>query len=129
MPRLVWADASADRMFIEAVLNTPDRPALDFVADGEELLRLCNPARADLIVLDLDLPTVGGLEVLSQLKARGNTVPVVVFSKASPPTVDACYLLGAARVIQKPQEFRDFRNRVQQVCAMSGRGAVSVAGR
>lgn len=123
MPHLLWADSADERMFIEAALNTPDRPSVEFVTDGEELLQSVEASRPDLIVLELDLPSLRGLEVLSLLKARRNTVPVVVFSKAArPPTAAACYLLGAAEVIEKPVAFRDFRERVHQVRALAGGG-------
>lgn len=122
MPHVLWADSASERMFIEAALNAPDRPSVEFVADGEELLQSFEASRPDLIVLELDLPTMRGLEVLSLLKARRNTVPVVVFSKAARrPTAEACYLLGATEVIEKPESFRDFRERVHQVRALAGR--------
>lgn len=120
MPHLLWADSATERMFIEAALNTPDRPTVEFVTDGDELLASCASLRPDLIVLDLDLPRMRGLEVLAQLQARRNTVPVVVFSKAArPPTAQACYDLGALEVIEKPRSFRDFRERVQEVRALA----------
>lgn len=121
MVHLLWADASGERMFIEAALNGPDRPSVEFVADGDELLRSCSQASPDLIVLDLDLPGVSGLDVLAELRHRRNTVPVVVFSRsARAPTSEACYALGAVKVIPKPRDYRDFREGVQQVCAVSG---------
>ena len=109
-------------MFIEAALNTPDRPSVEFVSDGEELLQRCTTARPDMIVLDLDLPRVSGLDVLAELRARRNTVPVVVFSRtARSPTVEACRVLGVAEVIQKPNDYRAFREGVQRIHTLSAK--------
>jgi CheY-like chemotaxis protein len=122
MPHLLWADPAGDRMFIEAALNTADRPSVEFVSDGEELLQRCAACPPDMIVLDLDLPRVSGLDVLAELRLRRNTVPVVVFSRAArPPTAEACRVLGVKEVIAKPSDFREFRQGVQRIQALSNR--------
>src|SRR5688572_3752111 len=116
MPHVLWAeDSPADRLFIQAVLaQLPARPTTEFVQDGEELLERLESARPDLIVLDLAMPKVGGLEALSQLRQRGCEAPVVVFSGAEgAETVAACRRMGAAAFIQKPHDFRDFRGLVE----------------
>ncbi len=52
----------------------------DLVDDGMEGLRLASGGRYDLIVLDLRLPGMTGLEVLRTLRDRGTTVPVLVLT-------------------------------------------------
>ena len=52
----------------------------DLVDDGMEGLRLASGGRYDLIVLDLRLPAMNGLEVLRTLRDRGNTTPVLVLT-------------------------------------------------
>lgn len=110
-------------MFIQAVLRQlPGHPATEFVEDGEELLERLPLCKPDLIVLDLQMPRVGGLEVLSQLQARGNQVPVVVFSGSEgAATIAACYKMGARSFIQKPSDFREFRGLVESVVAQAAR--------
>ncbi|PYX91753.1 MAG: two-component system response regulator [Acidobacteria bacterium] len=96
--------------------------------DGEEALEFlfCNgthvarsfdhPPR--LILLDLKLPKVDGMEVLRRLKAdpRTRTIPVVILtsSKEERDLVNG-YNLGANSYIQKPVDFEQFRNTVKNV--------------
>lgn len=96
--------------------------------DGEEALEFlfCNGAHAGrsfdrpprLILLDLKLPKVDGMEVLRKLKAdpRTHTIPVVILtsSKEERDLVES-YGLGANSYIQKPVDFDQFRNTVKSV--------------
>ena len=96
--------------------------------DGEEALEFlfCNGVHADrtfenppkLILLDLKLPKVDGMEVLKRLKsdARTKTIPVVILtsSKEERDLVKG-YDLGANSYIQKPVDFDQFRNMVKSV--------------
>ena len=98
------------------------------VRDGEEALDFlfCRGAFADrsfdqppkLVLLDLKLPKVDGIEVLRQLKhdARTKAIPVVILtsSKEEPDLVHG-YDLGANSYIQKPVDFDQFRKTVKTV--------------
>ena len=50
------------------------------VADGEALLQLLSEQTADVIVMDLSMPGLGGLETLRRLRARTDAPPVLVLS-------------------------------------------------
>jgi two-component system, response regulator len=96
--------------------------------DGEEALDFlfCNGPHADrsferpprLILLDLKLPKVDGMEVLRRLKADSRTqcIPVVILtsSKEERDLVKG-YGLGANSYIQKPVDFDQFRETVKNV--------------
>ena len=98
------------------------------VRDGEEALEFlfCTGAFAEcsfdnpprLVLLDLKLPKVDGMEVLKRLKAdpRTRTIPVVILtsSKEERDLVDS-YGLGANSYIQKPVDFDQFRDTVKRV--------------
>ena len=49
-------------------------------ADGEALLKGLAEWRADVIVMDLSMPGLGGLETLRRLRAKDSTPPVLVLS-------------------------------------------------
>ena len=96
--------------------------------DGEEALQFlfCNGVHADrsfeqpprLVLLDLKLPKVDGMEVLKQLKAdpRTKAIPVVILtsSKEERDLVNG-YGLGANSYIQKPVDFGQFRETIKNV--------------
>jgi two-component system, response regulator len=74
--------------------------------------------RPKVILLDLKLPKVDGLEVLRQLKsdARSKTIPVIVLtSSREEPDIARCYELGANSYIVKPVNFDNFSEAVAQL--------------
>jgi two-component system response regulator len=100
-----------------------------FVArDGEEALDFlfCRGAfehrsfdhPPKLVLLDLKLPKVDGMEVLRQIKseARTKTIPVVIMTSSKEERdLVAGYNLGANSYIQKPVDFDQFRETVKAV--------------
>jgi two-component system response regulator len=92
--------------------------------DGEEALAfLFDPQRPNhvhlkLVLLDLKLPKVDGLEVLKKVKSdpRTKAIPVVVMtsSKEEQDLVKS-YELGVNSYLQKPVDFDQFRETVKQL--------------
>jgi two-component system response regulator len=92
--------------------------ALDFIFCQGEFVSRQISNRPALILLDLKLPKVDGIEVLRKIKddIRTKTIPVVVLTSSRENSdVDECYRLGANSYIVKPVEFSDFSNAVGQL--------------
>jgi two-component system, response regulator len=92
--------------------------ALDYLlATGEHAER--NPCELpDLVLLDIKLPRVDGLQVLERLRAHPRTrlVPVVVLtSSIEPKDLLTCYTLGANSYVRKPIDFQQFSKALQQI--------------
>src|SRR5271157_777408 len=117
---------------VDLALHTLRREKLAnniFVArDGEEALDLlfCRGAFAQrsfdhppkLVLLDLKLSKVNGMEVLKQVKSdpRTRTIPVVIMTSSKEERdLVAGYHLGANSYIQKPVDFEQFREMVKTV--------------
>jgi two-component system OmpR family response regulator len=86
----------------------------DLVDDGMEGLRLASGGRYDLIVLDLRLPEMNGLEVLRTLRDRGNTTPVLVLTAQDAVDFKVQALRsGADDYVTKPFAFEERLARVE----------------
>ncbi len=92
--------------------------ALDFLFCRGPYASRIGAALPKLVLLDLKLPKVDGLEVLRQLKQNPQTriVPVVILT-ASREESDLLngYQFGTNSYIQKPVDFAQFRERVKQL--------------
>ena len=86
----------------------------DLVDDGLEALRLISGGNYDLVVLDLRLPGMGGLEVLRTIRDRGNTTPILVLTAqdAVGHKVEALRA-GADDYVTKPFAFEEVLARVE----------------
>jgi two-component system, OmpR family, alkaline phosphatase synthesis response regulator PhoP len=82
--------------------------------DGEEGLAKAFEARPDLIVLDVMLPGLSGLEILSELRAREEDVPVLILSArgGTGHKVEGLHL-GADDYLAKPFELSELLARVE----------------
>ncbi len=81
--------------------------------EGRDLSR-----QPDVILLDLKLPRLGGLEVLQRIRADDRTklLPVVVLTSSSQEEdIISSYRLGANSYVRKPVKFADFTEAVRQL--------------
>lgn len=92
--------------------------ALDFILCRGEFKERENCKNPKLILLDLKLPKVNGLEVLEELKKSDTTktIPVVVLtsSKEERDMIDT-YKLGVNSYITKPVDFEKFSEAVKEI--------------
>ncbi len=82
---------------------------------GTPALALVAQERPDIIILDIMMPGVSGLDVLHQLRADSDlsSIPVVVVSaKATPADIAAGLEAGAAIYLTKPVAYMDLKNAV-----------------
>ena len=81
--------------------------------DGEEALRRFADANVDLVVLDIMLPKLDGLEVCKRLRAE-SSVPIIMLTARDDELDKVLGLeLGADDYITKPFSIREFRSRVR----------------
>ena len=86
----------------------------DLVDDGMEGLRLASGGLYDLLVLDLRLPGMTGLEVLRTLRDRGVTTPVLVLTAQDAVDFKVQALrMGADDYVTKPFAFEELLARVE----------------
>ncbi len=122
---VVEGDPAEAELLLRPLRNLTEPERIGHACDGEEALdyllgrnafrhRLGGPLPR-LVLLELRLPKLDGVEVLRTLRAspRTATVPVVVLtSSAEPREVAQCYQAGANSCIRKPIGFREFADTV-----------------
>jgi len=126
MKVLVVEDTEEDITIIKRAMRKSEvKCELSFARDGEEALDFLHrrgefedAPRPDLILLDLNLPKITGLEVLAKVKEddRLRRIPVIVLtiSEREEDMVKA-YDSGAASYMTKPVDSKDFERLIQTV--------------
>jgi DNA-binding NarL/FixJ family response regulator len=93
-------------------------PGVEVIAqtgDGAEGYRLCMDLEVDLIITDLFLPHLSGIEILKQL---GNKIKILVFSAAtSPPVIQSAIQLGAYSFIHKNSPLSELESAITRLSA------------
>jgi CheY-like chemotaxis protein len=103
----------------EIVAFETGRAALDFIlGDGDGMPGAKAHERSFLILLDLNLPDMSGVDILARLKAsdKAHRIPVVVLTTTDDKVeIARCYDLGCSVYITKPLEYEAFANSVRQL--------------
>ncbi len=113
MKILVIEDDSTVGRFVQRGLEE-HRANVDLIADGAEGLERGSRGEYDVIVLDLRLPSLTGIEVLRTLRDRGVSTPVLVLTAQD--AVDSkvqALRIGADDYVTKPFSFEELLARVE----------------
>lgn len=89
--------------------------AIDYIFNGAEFDGKKFNDKPKVVLLDLKMPKVNGIEVLEKIKgdAKTKSIPVVILtSSAEDPDIKKCYDLGANSYITKPVGFENFSKTV-----------------
>jgi DNA-binding response OmpR family regulator len=123
-PRILLVD---DEQSIQTLLSYPLRKEgyeVVQASDGREALTRFGEAAFDLVVLDVMMPRMDGLEVCRRLRARSDVPIIMLTAKSEEADKVAGLELGADDYITKPFSMREFRSRVKAALrrgAMQGR--------
>lgn len=98
-------------IYNELVVKEDGKDALDFLFGTENFMGAVKTGLPKLILLDLKMPRINGLEVLRRIRSdvRSRRVPVVILTSSGEEKdmVDA-YDLGANSYLRKPVDFKQF---------------------
>src|ERR671916_651325 len=127
-PRILLVD---DEHAIQTLLSYPlrkDGYEVVQATDGRAALARFAEGSYDLVVLDLMLPQVDGLEVCRRIRAR-STVPIIMLTARAEEIDKVVGLeLGADDYITKPFSMREFRSRVKAVLRRAERTRIDDPG-
>jgi len=105
---------------ITRVLDEEYSWAVDICTDGEDGQHMAMTNPYDLIILDLGLPKIGGIEILKDLRAKGMTTPVLILT-ARDDTLDIIDGLetGSDDYMVKPFDMRELMARCKALVRRS----------
>jgi DNA-binding response OmpR family regulator len=119
-PRILLAD---DESSIQTLLSYPlqkDGYEVVRASDGREALARFAEQTFDLVVLDVMMPRMDGLEVCRKLRARSSVPIIMLTAKAEEIDKVVGLELGADDYITKPFSMREFRSRVKAALRRAG---------
>ncbi len=120
-PRVLVVDDEEDARSALAELLSPECEVTT-AADGEEAVRIAHAEHPDLVLMDLFMPRLDGLQALDRIRTDPTTsdVPVIFVSARGDDAVKARALdLGAVDYLQKPFSGRELRARVERHLRLS----------
>jgi DNA-binding response OmpR family regulator len=105
-----------DEQSVQTLLSYPlrkDGYHVTSALDGREALERFSEGRFDLVILDLMLPKLDGVEVCRQLRRQSQVPIIMLTAKGSETDKVAGLEVGADDYITKPFSLREFRSRVK----------------
>lgn len=102
------------RLLLESM---PDVTVVGEASDGHEALRLIEQHRPDLVLMDLAMPGLSGLEAVRLSRARFHEVPILVVSMhADEAYVHQALLAGAAGYLLKGSDREELETALRTIC-------------
>jgi response regulator of citrate/malate metabolism len=115
MVLVVEDELTAGEALVQYVERVPGFSVVGHVRTGAEALQRMSSDRADLVMMDIYLPDMSGLEVLRRMRWTGNMADVVAVTRARDlSVVRAAASFGATQYMLKPFTFATVRQRLER---------------
>lgn len=123
--------AEDEESFVEALLVGLEREGFNVTVarDGAEALRLFESSAPDLVLLDVMLPKMSGLDVCRAIRAQSSVPIIMVTAKSTEIDTVVGLEVGADDYVAKPYRLRELVSRMRAVLRRAPSGAASALGR
>jgi two-component system NtrC family sensor kinase len=112
---LVADDRRENLVFLAESVLRPEGYQVDTAMDGREAFSKALAEKPDLIITDLKMPRMSGLEMMSALRKAGSNIPVILTTfYGSEQTAIQAFRLGARDYLVKPYEVTDMLESVER---------------
>ncbi len=127
MPKLLTIDDSKTiRLILQRAFKEYDC-ALCEAANGEEGLKVAAEQKPDIILLDITMPHMDGIQMLTLLRERGDRTPVIMLTaEGGASSIEKATHLGISDYIAKPFQNEALVEKVQKVVPLARKAAVAV---
>jgi CheY-like chemotaxis protein len=121
--KILLAEDDSDTRYALALLFEMEGFEVVTAADGEEAYDQAVNERPDVIVTDINMPKMNGLDLIEKVRkdARIDKIPIVAVSAVEKQNLNRAKELGAMAVAQKPIEFDQFMSLVAQMVSVRSR--------
>jgi len=118
-PRVLTAEDHPDVAKAVSRVLSLDCEVVGNVADGDAVLEAAQRLQPDVIVLDLHLPNVNGVEACRQITQWNPQAKVIVFTAMNDPDVrQRCFEVGASAFVSKMSgDGDDLLTTIQRLCS------------
>jgi DNA-binding response OmpR family regulator len=111
---LIVEDDSSVRDILKDTLRHYTNYELIMAADGEEGLRYALEVEPSVMLLDLALPEIGGLEIMERLNAENKRIPTIIITADNRgDTILRAFRLGAKDFLRKPFHIHEIRSALE----------------
>jgi DNA-binding NarL/FixJ family response regulator len=123
-PRVLLADDEPDFLAVSTRLLEPEFEILETLADGQRVLEEAPRLKPDVVVLDISMPLLNGIDAARQLRLAGCRAKIVFLTvHRDPDYVEAGFAAGAKGYVLKSRLVSDLRSALRDV--LDGRSFVS----
>lgn len=122
---LVVEDSRAMRQYVRAILEATGRYTVVEVDNGFDALRLLPREAVDLVVTDINLPDVSGIELLRFLRkhdTHARTAVLVISTDASAADIERARQAGASAFLSKPFTGRALLDAIERARQAAAEG-------
>jgi signal transduction histidine kinase/CheY-like chemotaxis protein len=112
---LVADDSSSNRLVISQMLELQEHE-LVLVENGVEAVAAYKPDRFDIILLDMEMPVMSGVEAAKAIRQMGATLPILALSgHSSPEQIQKCRDAGMDENLTKPFKFDELVDTIERL--------------